>query len=124
MENERKQRSPQEIIAETEERLERLRLKQAQLEAQTNPAVAELLDEKNSLLKDIRESKKLLGNGPQSAVVRIEKHKNWIAKIQDQQLEAESTLSSCEQRMDEISSEIAKAVQNLVDKSEESSKSC
>jgi len=119
MENERKQRSPQEIIAETEERLERLRLKQAQLEAQTNPVVAALLDEKNDLLKDIRESKKLLGRGPQSARARIEKHLAWIARIEDQQLDAEQTQSIAEQRMDEISSEITQAVQNLVNTSEE-----
>ena len=119
MENERKQRSPQEIIAETEERLERLRLKQAQLEAQTNPVVAALLDEKNDLLKDIREAKKLLGRGPQSARARIEKHQAWIVRIEDQQLEAEQTQSIAEQRMDEISSEITQAVQNLVNTSEE-----
>ena len=38
MENTRQQRSPAEIIEETEARLERLRFRQAQREAKTNPA--------------------------------------------------------------------------------------
>ena len=65
--NKRTQRTPQEIIAETEARLERLRLRAAQSEAKSNPAVASLLDSKADIMKTIRESKKLLEDGPQSA---------------------------------------------------------
>ena len=115
----RQQRTPQEIIAETEARLERLRLRQAQAEAKTNPALSPLMEEKAALLKDIREAKKLLGSGPQSAEVRIAKHNAWIEKIGDEALEAEATLSSAEQRMSEVNAEIATQVETLLETSEE-----
>ena len=84
MENsKRKQRTPEEIIAETEARLERLRVRQAKAEAQSNPAVASLMDAKADLMKEVREAKKLLGDGPQSANARIAKHEAWIEKIND-----------------------------------------
>ena len=115
----RQQRTPQEIIAETEARLERLRLRQAQAEAKTNPALSPLMEEKAALLKDIREAKKLLGSGPQSAEVRIAKHNAWIEKIGDEALEAEATLSSAEQRMAEVNAEISTQVETLLETSEE-----
>ena len=115
----RQQRTPQEIIAETEARLERLRLRQAQAEAKTNPALSPLMEEKAALLKDIREAKKLLGSGPQSAEVRIAKHNAWIEKIGEEALEAEATLSSAEQRMAEVNAEIATQVETLLETSEE-----
>ncbi len=115
----RQQRSPQEIIVETEARLERLRLRQAQAEAKTNPALSPLMEEKADLLKDIREAKKLLGSGPQSAEVRIAKHNAWIEKIGEEALEAEATLSSAEQRMSEVNAEIATQVETLLETSEE-----
>ena len=119
MTDKRQQRTPQEIIAETEARLERLRLRQAQVEAKTNPALSPLMEEKAALLKDIREAKKLLGSGPQSAEVRIAKHNAWIEKIGEEALEAEATLSSAEQRMSEVNAEIATQVETLLETSEE-----
>ena len=119
MTDKRQQRTPQEIIAETEARLERLRLRQAQVEAKTNPALSPLMEEKAALLKDIREAKKLLGSGPQSAEVRIAKHNAWIEKIGDEALEAEAPLSSAEQRMAEVNAEIATQVETLLETSEE-----
>ena len=115
----RQQRTPAEIIAETEARLERLRLRQAQAEAKTNPALSPLMEEKAALLKDIREAKKLLGSGPQSAEVRIAKHNAWIEKIGEEALEAEATLSSAEQRMAEVNAEISTQVETLLETSEE-----
>jgi hypothetical protein len=65
----RSQRTPAEIIAETEAKLERLRMKEAKQQAQANPAVSALLDRKAEIQKDIREAKKVLGSGPQSATL-------------------------------------------------------
>ena len=115
----RNQRTPAEIIAETEARLERLRLRQAQKAAKTNPALSPLMEEKAALAKEIREAKKLLGSGPQSAEQRIEKHNIWIAKIQEETAEAEATLSSANQRMHEINSEISRQVDTLLKTPEE-----
>ena len=115
----RNQRTPAEIIAETEARLERLRLRQAQKAAKTNPALSPLMEEKAALAKEIREAKKLLGSGPQSAEQRIEKHNIWIAKIQEETEEAEATLSSANQRMAEILTEITRQVDTLLKTPEE-----
>ncbi len=107
----RQQRTPQEIIAETEARLERLRLRAAKAEAKTNPAIKSLMDEKAELMKTIRESKKLLGDGPQSANARIEKHEKWIEKINDEVLLAETDLFSAEAKLMQINADIAEAVE-------------
>ena len=106
-------------VTEQEAKLQRLRLRQAQAEAKTNPALSPLMEEKAALLKDIREAKKLLGSGPQSAEVRIAKHNAWIEKIGEEALEAEATLSSAEQRMSEVNAEIATQVETLLETSEE-----
>jgi len=116
--NKRKQRTPEEIIAETEARLERLRVRQAKAEAKSNPAVATLMDAKATLAKEVREAKKLLGDGPQSANARIEKHEAWISKITDQVIEAESDLFSAEARLVEIDTKIAEAISGLVSSKE------
>ena len=96
----RQQRTPQEIIAETEARLERLRLRAAKAEAKTNPAIMSLMDTKADLMKTIREAKKLLG-----------KHEKWIEKINDEVLLAESDLFSAEAKLMQINADIAEAVE-------------
>ena len=119
MENTRQQRSPAEIIEETEARLERLRFRQAQREAKTNPALSPLMDEKAGLTKAIREAKKLLGDGPQSAKARIAKHENWIEKIQHEVSVAKLVLAETSERMESVNAEIAQQVEALLETSEE-----
>ncbi len=121
--SERKQRTPAEIIAETEAKLSRLKVKQAKQDAMSNPAVAPLVGELDALRKDIREAKKGLGDGPQSFNARIGKHEAWIFKIQDERFEAESTLSTAEQRKAEIEIQIASVVNGLVEAPTENSAS-
>ena len=111
----RQQRTPAEIIADTEARLERLRLRQAQKAAKTNPALSPLMEEKADLAKQIREAKKLLGSGPQSAEQRIEKHNVWIAKINTEMDEAVQTLAEANGRMAEILTEISRQVDTLLE---------
>lgn len=110
----RNQRTPAEIIAETEARLERLRLREAQKAAKTNPALSPLMEEKADLAKQIREAKKLLGSGPQSAEQRIEKHNVWIAKINAEMDQAVQTLAEANGRMHEINMEINRQVDALL----------
>ena len=117
-ENKRTQRTPEEIIAETEARLERLRLRQAKAEAQDNPAVASLMDVKADLAKQVREAKKLLGDGPQSANARIAKHDAWIEKINDEVFAAESVLVEAEASLESVNAEIAEAIQGIVSSKE------
>jgi len=120
MENtKRTQRTPAEIIAETEARLERLRLRQAKAEAQNNPAVASLMDAKANLTKEVREAKKLLGDGPQSANARIEKHEAWIEKINAEVFAAQDVLVEAEASLESVNAEIAEAIQGIVETSKE-----
>ena len=113
--SERKQRTPAEIIAETEAKLSRLLVKQAKQDAMSNPAIAPLVEELDALRTEIREARKGLGNGPQSFNARVAKHDAWIVKIGGERSEAEATLSSAEQRKSEIETEIALVVNGLVD---------
>ncbi len=115
----RNQRSPQELIAEQEAKLERMRLRQAQTEAKSNPALSPLMDEKADLAKEIREAKKLLGTGPQSADARIEKHEAWITKIEREREDALLILESAESRLAQVNSEITSKIATLVTPSKE-----
>ena len=115
----RKQRTPQQLIAEQTAKLERMHLRQAQATAKSNPALSPLMDEKADITKEIREAKKLLGDGPQSAKARIEKHEAWILKIQAEADDAEIVLSSAESRLDQINDEITSTLSLLVSTSKE-----
>jgi len=117
--SERKQRTPAEIIAETEAKLSRLKVKQAKQEAMSNPAVAPLVEELDALRKDIREARKGLGDGPQSFNARVAKHEAWIEKIEAERLDAEATLSTAELRKTEIEVQMAQVINGLVESSDE-----
>ena len=112
--SERKQRTPAEIIAETEAKLSRLRVKAAKRDAMSNPAVAPLVEELDALRIEIREARKGLGEGPQSFNSRIAKHEAWIYKIRNERFAAEEALSSASERKDEIEAEIVLVIGGLV----------
>jgi len=107
-------RTPAEIIAETEAKLSRLRIKQAKKDASSNPAVAPLLAELEELRKDIREARKGLGDGPQSFNARIAKHEAWIEKIETKRSDAEDVLAIAAERKTNIEAHIANVVDGLI----------
>tara|TARA_R110002074_G_scaffold164464_1_gene324219 strand:+ start:159 stop:530 length:372 start_codon:yes stop_codon:yes gene_type:complete len=113
--SERKQRTPAEIIAETEAKLSRLLVKQAKQEAMSNPAITPLVAELDALRIEIREAKKGLGDGPQSFNARIAKHDAWITKIEEEKVIAYSVLNTSQDRKAEIELEIADAVNQVVE---------
>ena len=115
----RTQRTPQEIIAETEAKLARLQLKAAKAEAKSNPAVADLYEQLDTINKDIREAQKGLGSGPQSFDARIEKHQVWIDKIELQRLEAQELLETSEAAKASVMEEIQTVISSLVQDSKE-----
>jgi len=119
--NERTQRTPQEIIAEVEARLERLHTRAATKEAKSNPEVAALYDQRDAIQKDIRDAKKILGNGPQSGVARIAKHDVWIDRINAEMDLAVTALDSSEAALAEIDSSIKEKVLALTKTSQENS---
>ena len=110
----KQRRTPAEIIAEQEQRLLRLKIKQAKTEAQSDPSVQPILEELGELAKEIREARKGLGNGPHSFGARISKPTAWIERIEAEEEEAQATLSSAEQRKDELDIMLAEAVESLV----------
>ena len=116
--SDRKQRTPAEIIAETEAKLARLKVKQAKQDAKSNPAVAPLMAELDGLRKDIREARKGLGDGPQSFNARVAKHEAWINKIEVERMAAQDTLASAETRKSEIEALIAETINGLVSSEE------
>ena len=67
----------------------------------------------------MREAKKLLGDGPQSANARIAKHEVWISKINAEVLAAESVLVEAESSLESVNAEIAEAIQGIVSTSKE-----
>ena len=117
--NKRTQRTASEIIAETEARLERLRLREAKNQAQTDPAVAALLDQKESIKKDEREAKKILGTGPQSAQARLMKHEAWISKIKDEATLAELSLDTFTEQLAEVDVQIQFALTAILSQNSE-----
>jgi capsule polysaccharide export protein KpsE/RkpR len=114
----RKQRTPAEIIAETEARLERLRLKEAKVQAKANPTVSALMEERDEVQKDLREAKKLLGSGPQSAESRIAKHEAWIVRIEEQMQDASDAIQFSEQRLVDVDKRISDEIASLVSSKE------
>ena len=115
----RNQRTPQEIIAETEARLERLRLREAQASAKSDPTLAPLLKQVDDLNKDIREAKKLLGDGPQSGSSRIAKHQVWIDKISLEMTEAYAALEFAEANKAHTQAQVAEAMKAFIETSKE-----
>jgi capsule polysaccharide export protein KpsE/RkpR len=108
--NTKKQRSPSEIIAETEARLAKLREREAKVQARNNPEVLALLADRERHQKDLREARKILGSGPQSAQARIEKHTAWIDKIKDEAQKAEISVDTSVFHIEQID----KKIDNLI----------
>lgn len=109
----RKQRSAAELIAEAQTQLANRVARAARKEALSNPTLAPLVADLEAAKKEVREAKKLTGDGPQSAQVRIEKHKAWCARIYTELSDAKETISSGEQRIAEIEAQLQLAVASL-----------
>lgn len=105
-------RTPEQIILDTEAKLAKLREKQARAEAMKNPAIAAVLAEKAEVQKEMRNAKKILGDGPQSANARRAKHLAWIDRIEQERQEADDFLGTYDQRMGEIQRRINNILDN------------
>jgi len=83
------------------------------------PTLAPLLAQVDDLNKDIREAKKLLGEGPQSGVARIAKHQAWIEKIELEMSEAENALEFAEANKAHTQAQVAEAMKAYIETSKE-----
>ena len=108
--NTKKQRSPSEIIAETEARLAKLRERQAKAESKNHPEILALMRDRDAHMKELREARKILGQGPQSAQARIEKHEAWIGKIRNEARDAEIQSRLLVNLISEIDGEVQRLI--------------
>jgi hypothetical protein len=84
----------------------------------SDPAHEETIKAMEEVKVAIREAKKILGDGPQSAAVRISKHQNWINKISREAISAEETLGSSETELTLLEAQLTSAVQNTLEASD------
>mgnify|MGYP003148809725 CR=1 FL=1 len=119
--NKRTQRTPQEIIAETEARLERLLTREAKQQAKSDPEIVALYELRETLLKSQREATKILGATPQGGNARIAKHNAWVDKIEAEMMEAEQTILVVQRDIAEVDAQISARIKTLMEISEENS---
>ena len=85
----RSRRTPEEMIAEAKAKIERLEAKRVMDEAESHPDLAYALESLNEITKNMVDSNKGLGTGPQSFETRIKSHSLWIDEIEAAQAVAE-----------------------------------
>jgi hypothetical protein len=107
----RTQRTPAELIAEHEAKLERLRMKQLKADAANDPELAPLVEELGEIKKSIIAAKKILGSGPQSAEARRAKHYAWIEKIDQEERNAQYILDEQNAIKEDIETKLNKAIE-------------
>ena len=81
----RNRRTAAELLEAAELRANNLRQRAAMDEAKSSPILSSLLTNISDQDNVLRESSKLLGNGPQSTSVRRESHNRWITEINAQE---------------------------------------
>tara|TARA_R110000765_G_scaffold105821_1_gene196092 strand:- start:406 stop:762 length:357 start_codon:yes stop_codon:yes gene_type:complete len=118
MKNTRTQRSSQELIQAAQLQLQNRILRAAKKEAMVDPAHADTVEAIDALKVTIREAKKILGGGPQSASVRIAKHQTWITKISAEAMSADETLAISEGELTLLEAQLTSAVQNTLEASD------
>ena len=85
----RSRRTPEEMIAEAKAKIERLEAKRVMDEAESHPDLAYALESLEEITKNMVDSNKGLGNGPQAFETRIKSHSLWIDEIEASQAVAE-----------------------------------
>jgi len=81
----RNRRTAAELLAAAELRANNLRQRAAMDEAKSSPMLSSLLTNISDQDDILRESSKLLGNGPQSTKTRRQSHELWISEINAQE---------------------------------------
>ena len=90
----RKRRTPEQLIADAQARLDKLQAKQAETEAKSNPLLAPLLQEIKDVEKAELLARKGFSKGPQNFDTRIAKAEARIASIEEAKANAEKGLLS------------------------------
>jgi len=105
--NKRTRRTPEQLIADAQSRLDKLQAKAAQSAAASNPLLAPLLNEIKEVEKVELMARKGFSKGPQNFDDRIKKAEDRIVKIQGQKFEAEAIIAGAKDRKDELRASLA-----------------
>jgi len=100
--NKRTRRTPEQLIADAQSRLDKLQAKAAQSEAASNPLLAPLLDEIKEVEKVELMARKGFSKGPQNFDDRTQKAMARIEKIEIQKHEAMNIITGAKARKDEL----------------------
>ena len=109
----RKRKTPDQLIAETEARLAKLQAKQAETEAKSNPLLAPLLTEIKEVEKVELMARKGFSKGPQNFDERIAKAEARIESIQNAQANAESVIEASKSRKAELRAALSTLTQAI-----------
>jgi len=103
----RTRRTPEQLIADAQSRLDKLQAKAAESEAATNPLLAPLLTEIKEVEKAELMARKGFSKGPQNFEARIAKAQARIVKVKGQMDEAEEVISTAKARKAELRASLA-----------------
>jgi len=109
----RTRRTPEQLIADAQSRLDKLQAKAAESEAASNPLLAPLLAEIKEVEKAELMARKGFSKGPQNFEARIEKAQARILTIQGQMDEAEEVIATAKERKAELRSSLAQFTQAI-----------
>jgi chromosome segregation ATPase len=101
-ETKRTRRTPEQLIADAQSRLDKLQAKAAETEAASNPLLAPLLDEIKEVEKIELMARKGFSKGPQNFDERIQKAEARIDKIDAQKAEAIAIIAGAKDRKEEL----------------------
>ena len=110
----RNRRSDAELLAELHEREAKILARQATKDAQANPVLAPIVEELDSVNKDLLAAKRgFADKGPQSFSARIAKAEARIVKITEQMEDAEQVIETAKDRKAELRAALAGLTQAI-----------
>ena len=109
----RTRRTPEQLIADAQSRLDKLQAKAAESEAANNPLLAPLLTEIKEVEKAELMARKGFSKGPQNFEERIAKAEARIEKITEQMADAEEVIATAKTRKDKLRAALADLTQAI-----------
>ena len=109
----RTRRTPEQLIADAQSRLDKLQAKAAESEAANNPLLAPLLTEIKEVEKAELMARKGFSKGPQNFEARIAKAEARILMIHGQMEDAEQVIATAKDRKAELRATLAGLTQAI-----------
>ena len=109
----RTRRTPEQLIADAQSRLDKLQAKAAESEAASNPLLAPLLTEIKEVEKAELMARKGFSKGPQNFEERIAKAEARIESITEQMADAEQVIETAKDRKAQLRAALADLTQAI-----------